>query len=102
MISRLNPPLWIVALSRDSAVCQGLTFSCGVEPVQLDDEPAHWRDFAHAWLQEHQLPGAFALLVAGPSSRNPDANYRLEFLKLAEFPTDRSIGELIETDAVVR
>ena len=33
MISRFNPPVWIVALSRDAAVCQGLAFSYGVHPV---------------------------------------------------------------------
>jgi pyruvate kinase len=111
MISRLNPRLWIVGLSRDSGVCQGLAFSGGVEPVQLAEHPENWQDIAQAWLEEHQVPGAFALLVAGPSARNPEANYRLEFLQIAEFPTDRSIGELvsgrsssllIETDAVVR
>jgi pyruvate kinase len=110
MISRLNPPMWIVALSGDSGVCQGLVFSGGVEPVQLPEHPENWRDFAQAWLQEHQVPGAFALLVAGPSARNPEANYRLEFLKIADVPTDRTFGEraserssspLIETDVVV-
>ena len=30
MISRFNPAVWIVALSRDAAVCQGLAFSYGV------------------------------------------------------------------------
>ncbi|PWT78776.1 MAG: pyruvate kinase, partial [Acidobacteria bacterium] len=85
MISRLNRPLWIVALSRDLNVCQGLVFSFGVQPVQMTDEPDNWRDFAKKWLQEHQIPGAIALLVAGPSTRNPDANYRLEFLKFGEF-----------------
>jgi len=82
MISRLNPPLWIVALSRDPAVCQGLAFSYGVEPVQLIEDPNKWRDFAQAWLEEHQISGPVALLVAGPSTRNPEANYRLEFLKV--------------------
>jgi pyruvate kinase len=93
MVARLSPHLWIVALSRDPGVCQGLTFSCGVQPVQVDEEPDNWRDFARTWLREHQIPGAFALLVAGPSTRNPEANYRLEFLK---------VGEFIESDAVVR
>src|SRR6516165_7472639 len=87
MISRLNPSLWIVALSRDPAVCQGLSFSYGVEPVQLVEDPNNWRDFAQSWLRGHEIPGAIALLVAGPSTRNPDANYRLEFLKLGEFTT---------------
>jgi len=85
MISRLNPWQWIVALSRDPAVCQGLAFSCGVEPVQILEDPRNWRDFVRAWLQKHQIPGDGALLVAGPSRQNPDANYRLEFLKLGEF-----------------
>jgi pyruvate kinase len=85
MISRMNPSLWIVALSRDPAVCQGLAFSYGVEPVQLVEDPTNWRDFAQTWLQEHQVSGPVALLVAGPSTRNPEANYRLEFLKVGEF-----------------
>jgi pyruvate kinase len=85
MISRLSPPQWIVALSRDPAVCQGLAFSFGVEPVELVEEPKNWREFAQARLQENRISGPVALLVAGPSSRNPGANYRLEFLKVGEF-----------------
>jgi pyruvate kinase len=80
MISRLNPPQWIVALSRDPSVCQGLAFSYGVEALRLVENPENWRDFARTWLHEHQIPGHAALLVAGPSKRNPEANYRLEFL----------------------
>jgi len=85
MICRLNPSQWIVALSRDPTVCQGLAFSYGVEPVQTLEDPKNWRDFVQAWLQEHQIPGHVALLVAGPSKRNPEANYRLEFLGFEEF-----------------
>ena len=111
MISRLSPPLWIVALSRDHAVCQGLAFSYGVEAVQSIDDPENWREFARTWLQEHQVPGSVALLVAGPSARNPEANYRLEFLKVDEFANEIGAGDLdsrrsaslfTETDAVVR
>ena len=85
MISRLHPSQWIVALSRDSDVCQGLVFSFGVEPVHLLEDPKNWRDFARAWLEAHQIPGHVALLVAGPSRQNPEANYRLEFLRFGEF-----------------
>src|SRR5215471_18952917 len=92
MISRLNPSQWIVAPSRDAAVCQGLAFSYGVEPMQLVEDPKSWRDFARSWLKEHQISGSVALLVAGPSTRNPDANYRLELLKVGDLPTDGSIG----------
>lgn len=86
MISRFNPAVWNVALSRDEAVCQGLAFSYGVHPVQLADDPENWRDFARDWLQKNQLPGAVAMLVAGPSSRNPDSNHRLEFLRVGNQP----------------
>jgi pyruvate kinase len=84
MISCFNPPIWIVALSRDPLVCQGLVFSHGVEPIQVAEQPGSWRDYARGWLKENQIPGAFAMLVAGPSARNPDANYRIEFLRVGE------------------
>jgi pyruvate kinase len=84
MISRFNPPIWIVALSRDAAVCQGLAFSYGTHPVQLAEDPANWSDFARQWLREHQVPGRVAMLVAGPSTRHPDANHRIEFLRLGD------------------
>ena len=86
MISRFNPPVWIVGLSRDAGVCQGLVFSYGVHAVQLSEDPDNWRDFARHWLGEHQVPGAVAMLVAGPSTRNRDANHRLEFLRVGEKP----------------
>jgi pyruvate kinase len=88
MISRFNPAVWIVALSRDPAVCQGLAFSYGVHPLELAKEPENWRDFAQTWLREHRVPGTIAMLAAGPSTRNPDANYRLEF-----FPVDKKLGK---------
>jgi len=82
MISRFNPPVWTVALSRDEAVCQGLMFSYGVYPVRLARDPDDWREFAAGWLRDHGLPGPIAMLVAGPSPRNPDANHRVEFLRV--------------------
>jgi pyruvate kinase len=84
MISRFNPAVWIVGLSRDAGVCQGLAFSYGVEPVQLTDDPENWRDFARDWLRDRQVTGNVAMLVAGPSTRNPDANHRIEFLRIGE------------------
>ena len=87
MISRYKPAAWIVALSRDATVCQALAFSWGVHAVQLADDPADWNGFARQWLHEHQMPGAAAMLVAGPSPRNPSANYRLEFLSLGQGPS---------------
>jgi pyruvate kinase len=86
MISRFNPAIWNISLSRDQAVCQGLVFTYGAHPVQIEDDPENWCDFAKDWLQEHQVPGALAMLVAGPSSRNPNANHRLEFLRVGDQP----------------
>jgi pyruvate kinase len=82
MISRFNPPVWIVAASADAGVCQGLAFSYGVHAEQIAEDPAKWRDFAGDWLREHPLSGQGAMLVAGPSARNPDANYRIEFMRV--------------------
>jgi len=84
MISRLNPSQWIVGLSRDPSVCQALVFSRGVEPLQLVEVPENWRNFAKTWLQQQQIRAQVALLVAGPSKQNPEANYRLEFLNVGE------------------
>ena len=86
MISRFNPAVWIVALSRDAGVCQGLAFSYGVHADQLAEDPENWREFARNWLREHQVPGAVAMLVAGPSTRNPDANHRIEFMRVGGSP----------------
>jgi len=82
MISRFKPSVWIAALSQDRAVCQGLAFSYGVHQVELAEDPENWRDFAVNWLKEMQVPGPLAMLVAGPSTRNPDANHRIEFMRV--------------------
>jgi len=84
MISRFNPAVWVVAVSQDTAVCQGLAFSYGVQPVHLAEDPQDWRGFARQWLAEHHLPGPVAMLVAGPSRRHPEANYRIEFLRVSD------------------
>lgn len=84
MISRFNPAVWIVGLSPDPAVCQGLAFSYGVQPMDQATDPDNWREFARGWLQEHQVPGRVAMLVAGPSEKNPSANHRIEFLRVAD------------------
>jgi pyruvate kinase len=112
MISRLNPSQWIVALSQDPAVCQELVFSGGVEPAPLLEDPRNWRDLALRWLAEHQVPAPVALLVAGPSTRDPEAQYRVEFLCVGEVPAESRVGNcaslftqadlFTETDAVVR
>ena len=82
MLARHKAPVWVVALSRDPAVSQGLVFSYGVWPVELMAEPGDWREFAAAWMRQHGLAATHAMLVAGPSSTHPDANHRIEFMRL--------------------
>lgn len=82
MISRFRPPSWIIALCHDHSVGQGLAFSYGVHPVSLDREPDDWSRFIVGWLQEAGMPGEFAMLVAGPSERNPGANHRIEYMRV--------------------
>ncbi|MEI8043504.1 MAG: pyruvate kinase [Verrucomicrobiota bacterium] len=82
MISRFKPSTWIAAISPDSRVCRALAFSYGVQPVELAGEPDNWRAFAVDWLREQQLPGIIAVLVAGPSTHHPDANHRIEFMRV--------------------
>jgi pyruvate kinase len=80
MISRFKPRVWIVAITPDAAVCQGLAFSYGVIALASEQEPDDWRSFTAAWLDHHGLPVRLAVLVAGPSPQNPNANLRIEFL----------------------
>jgi pyruvate kinase len=86
VISRCKPPVWIVAPSDNPAVCQGLAFSYGVDPVDLEQEPDDWAGFAVHWLREHRVRAERVMLVAGPSPHNPDARHRLEFLRLDGTP----------------
>jgi pyruvate kinase len=82
VISRSKPRVWIVAPSSDPAACQGLAFSYGVHPIDLPEEPEDWRDFAVRWTAAGGLATGRVMLVAGPSSRNPTANHRIELMRL--------------------
>ena len=82
VISRCKPPVWTVAPSRDPAVCQRLTFSYGIYPVDLSDETDDWREFAGRWLKENGVTAERVMLVAGPSPRNPNASHRLELMRM--------------------
>ena len=82
VISRCKPAVWSIAPTRASSVCQGLAFSYGIHAVDLPEEPEDWREFAAAWLAGHGLTAKRVMLIAGPSSRNPNANHRIELMQL--------------------
>ena len=81
-ISRFKPPVWIIAPSSDCAACQNLAFSYGVYPINLAEEPDDWREWIARWLRENGMTAEQVMLVAGPSPRNPKANYRIELMRL--------------------
>jgi pyruvate kinase len=81
-ISRFKPPMWIIAPSSDCAACQNLAFSYGVYPIDLAEEPDDWREWIARWVRENGIIAEQVMLVAGPSPRNPRANYRVELMRL--------------------
>lgn len=83
LISRFKPGVWIVAVSAQPAVCRALLFSYGVQAVEVGGDLDDWGRFASGWLRENGVKGSIAMLAAGPSPRHPEANHRIEFLRLA-------------------
>jgi len=81
-ISRFKPPVWIIAPSPEPAACQNLAFSYGVHPVHLAEEPDDWRDWITRVVRKNGITADRVMLVAGPSPRNPKANYRIELMRL--------------------
>jgi len=79
-VARWKAQVWVIAAGADPSVMQGLTFSYGVHPVDLVEEPNDWRGYAKRLLSELGLPCKQVLLVAGSSPRNPEANQRLELM----------------------
>jgi pyruvate kinase len=82
ILSRVKPPVWLVAPSGDHAVCQGLAFSYGVHAVENASQDSDWRDFIERWLRANHVTAERVLLIAGPSPRNPRANHRIELMRL--------------------
>jgi pyruvate kinase len=79
-VARWRAPVWVVAAGPEPVAIQGLAFSYGVHPVDLEREPDDWRGYARHLLMELGLPCKHVLLVAGPSARYPETNQRLELM----------------------
>ncbi len=82
-IARLRLPVWIVAVSSQEETCQQLQFSYGVYPVHELDYPEDWNSYIKEWLHDHEVAGNIAVLTAGPSSKHPEANNRMEIIDLS-------------------
>lgn len=81
-VAAFRPSVWVVAVSPNERTCQHLQFSYGVVAIHNPVDPETWDDFVKSWLAEHGLSGNHAMLVAGPSLKNPDSNHRLEIIEL--------------------
>jgi len=53
-----------------------------VHSINLAEEPDDWREWIARWVRENGITAEWVMLVAGPSPRNPKANYRIELMRL--------------------
>jgi pyruvate kinase len=81
MISRFLIPVWIVAISSEHKVCQGLQFSYGVYPILESEEPQNWEDYIAKLKQEYEISSGRVILVESPSIANPQVNHKIEILE---------------------
>ena len=81
-LSLFRLPAWIIGISSSETTCQGLVFSSGVYPVFNEDHPKDYTPFVRIWIKEHEIQGDIAVLTEGPSSKQPEANHRMEIIEL--------------------
>lgn len=83
-ITRFRYPMWITAVSTQDTTCQRLLFSYGVYPIHEPDHPEDWNAFARDWLHKNGIEGDLVVFTEGPSRKHPEANHRMEIVKIAE------------------
>jgi pyruvate kinase len=81
-IARFKHPVWIMAVSSNEETCQRLLFSAGVYPVYEPDHPQNWSAYVKDWLSRSTLEGNLVILTEGPSRAHPEANHRMEIIRL--------------------
>ena len=81
-IGRFRLPVWIIAVSSQEATCQNLQFSYGVYPVYEKEHPENWKPYIKEWLKSNDITGDIVVMTEGPSTKHPDANYKMEIIDL--------------------
>ena len=81
-IARFRLPMWIVGVSSQEATCQKLLFSGGIYPQYETDHPGNWNGYVRDWIRRHEIEGELAILTEGPSTSHPEANHRMEIIRL--------------------
>ena len=77
LISRFKMRVWIAAVSRDAATCQGMQFSYGVQPVHEPEQPTIGTPSRGAGTNRG---------VNGPLPNQTDVNHWLEIIALSQHP----------------
>lgn len=80
-VARWRPSVWVLAPGPIPQVMQGLAFSSGVHPIDLEEDPEDWTPYTRQLVKTLGIPCERLLLITGPSVRNPDANQRLELIQ---------------------
>ncbi len=78
----LRLPVWTIAVSPHEQTCQNLQFSSGLVPVHEPNDPESWNDYIRGTLHRQGLSGKIVILTAGPSSKHPEANHRIEIIEM--------------------
>ena len=81
-VTRFRLRAWIVALCTQPETARQLHFSWAVYPVVLQEHPDDWRGFVERFMEDYGIGGSLAVIVAGPSDRNPDENPRMELVEI--------------------
>ncbi len=81
-VARFRLPVWVTAVSPSQSTCRELQLSYGILPVHEAAYPDGWNEYARQWVKSQGLEGDIVVLVEGPSSRNREANHRMEIITL--------------------
>jgi pyruvate kinase len=87
-IARFRLPVWIIAVCSQEAACQHLQFSYGVHPVFESERPENWNGYIRDWLKTHAVTADLVVLTQGRTTRDPEANYRMEIVELSRRPSE--------------
>jgi pyruvate kinase len=82
-IARFHHPVWIAAVSSSALTCSALRFSYGTQPVHEPSLPDDWVPYVRKQLADRSVHEGMAILIEGPSPKRPDANHRIELLRLS-------------------
>ncbi len=78
-LARFRLPTWVISVSDDPGILQGLNFCYGVYPVHEPLPAGDWETWARRWLRQHGIDSGRAVLTHRLSS----GTNRMEFIELS-------------------